>query len=71
MTTFGDRLIESATEAVTMVKLMRENKELKDRANRLERALHEIMVQDDIGDMMYSKEGPCAIIARVALEGKK
>lgn len=45
MTTFGDRLIESATEAVTMVKLMRENRELRrelDAEKALADQLHEV-----------------------------
>lgn len=37
------------------------------RIEQLERALREIIEQDDVGDLMYRKDGPCAVIARIAL----
>lgn len=37
------------------------------RINHLEYALREIIAQDDVGGMVYRKDGPCAVIARIAL----
>lgn len=44
----------------------KEAKSLLSRIEQLERALREIIEQDDVGDLMYRKDGPCAVIARIA-----